>query len=105
MFFRLNVIPISMPPLRDRKEDLPILMDYFIKKHAKDMNREEKMFSATARRILLDYHYPGNVRELGNIIEYAVALSNSKKMEETDLPQYVQEQKFIPPAGWHGRRF
>ncbi|MDM5306485.1 sigma-54-dependent transcriptional regulator [Peribacillus frigoritolerans] len=95
LFFRLNVIPISMPPLRDRKEDLPILMDYFIKKHAKDMNREEKMFSATARRILLDYHYPGNVRELGNIIEYAVALSNSKKMEETDLPQYVQEQKFI----------
>jgi two-component system, NtrC family, response regulator AtoC len=95
LFFRLNVIPISMPPLRERKEDLLMLIDYFIKKHAKDMNREEKTFSATARRILLDYHYPGNVRELGNIIEYAIALSNSKSMEETDLPQYVQEQKFI----------
>ncbi|KWW17270.1 MULTISPECIES: sigma-54 dependent transcriptional regulator [Peribacillus] len=95
LFFRLNVIPISMPPLRERKEDLPILMDYYMKKHARDMNREEKTFSAAARQILLDYHYPGNVRELGNMIEYAVALSNSTCMEDTDLPQYVQEQKFV----------
>ncbi|MGE7765821.1 sigma-54-dependent transcriptional regulator [Peribacillus sp. NPDC096540] len=93
LYFRLNVIPISMPPLRERKEDLPLLMDYFIKKHAKDMKREDKTFTASARRLLLDYHYPGNVRELGNIIEYAVALSNSKNMEDADLPQYVQEQK------------
>ncbi|AOH55016.1 sigma-54-dependent Fis family transcriptional regulator [Peribacillus muralis] len=95
LFFRLNVIPISVPPLRERKEDLPILMDYYMKKHASDMNQEDKTFSAAARQILLDYHYPGNVRELGNIIEYAVALSNSKCMEDTDLPQYVQEQKFV----------
>ncbi|KQU27146.1 regulator [Bacillus sp. Leaf13] len=99
LYFRLNVIPISMPPLRERKEDLPLLMDYFIKKHAKDMNREDKTFTASARRLLLDYHYPGNVRELGNIIEYAVALSNSKNMEDTDLPQYVQEQKLILQSG------
>ncbi|WP_332850594.1 sigma-54-dependent transcriptional regulator [Bacillus sp. mrc49] len=95
LFFRLNVIPISMPPLRERKEDLPILMDYYMKKHARDMNREDKTFSAAARQILLDYHYPGNVRELGNMIEYAVALSNTTCMEDTDLPQYVQEQKFV----------
>ncbi|MGE6376954.1 sigma-54-dependent transcriptional regulator [Peribacillus muralis] len=95
LFFRLNVIPISVPPLRERKEDLPILMDYYMKKHASDMNQEDKTFSAAARQILLDYHYPGNVRELGNIIEYAVALSNSKCMVDTDLPQYVQEQKFV----------
>ncbi|MFB7641818.1 sigma-54-dependent transcriptional regulator [Peribacillus butanolivorans] len=99
LYFRLNVIPISMPPLRERKEDLPLLMDYFIKKHAKDMNREDKTFTASARRLLLEYHYPGNVRELGNIIEYAVALSNSKNMEDTDLPQYVQEQKLILQSG------
>ncbi|MED3691900.1 sigma-54 dependent transcriptional regulator [Peribacillus butanolivorans] len=99
LYFRLNVIPISMPPLRERKEDLPLLMDYFIKKHAKDMNREDKTFTASARRLLLNYHYPGNVRELGNIIEYAVALSNSKNMEDTDLPQYVQEQKLILQSG------
>ncbi|WP_342366461.1 sigma-54-dependent transcriptional regulator [Peribacillus sp. TH16] len=99
LYFRLNVIPISMPPLRERKEDLPLLMDYFIKKHAKDMNREDKTFTASARRLLLDYHYPGNVRELGNIIEYAVALSNSNNMEDTDLPQYVQEQKLILQSG------
>ncbi|MGW6382427.1 sigma-54-dependent transcriptional regulator [Peribacillus butanolivorans] len=99
LYFRLNVIPISMPPLRERKEDLPLLMDYFIKKHAKDMNREDKSFTGSARRLLLDYHYPGNVRELGNIIEYAVALSNSNNMEDTDLPQYVQEQKLILQSG------
>ncbi|MFE0505653.1 sigma-54-dependent transcriptional regulator [Peribacillus butanolivorans] len=99
LYFRLNVIPISMPPLRERKEDLPLLMDYFIKKHAKDMNREDKTFTGSARRLLLDYHYPGNVRELGNIIEYAVALSNSNNMEDTDLPQYVQEQKLILQSG------
>ncbi|MGG1397412.1 sigma-54 dependent transcriptional regulator [Bacillus salipaludis] len=93
LYFRLNVIPIKTPPLRDRKEDLPLLIDYFLQKYCKEMNREKRSLSAAARRLLLDYHYPGNVRELGNIIEYAVALSIHPVIDEGDLPFYMLEQK------------
>ncbi|MGE8207175.1 sigma-54-dependent transcriptional regulator [Heyndrickxia sp. NPDC080065] len=96
LYFRLNVIPIHTPPLRERKEDLPLLIDYFMQKYCREMNREKKSFTAAARKLLLDYHYPGNVRELGNIIEYAVALSIHNEIDEIDLPQYVQEQKKVP---------
>ncbi|OIK12454.1 sigma-54-dependent Fis family transcriptional regulator [Bacillus sp. MUM 116] len=93
LYFRLNVIPIKTPPLRDRKEDLLLLIDYFLQKYCKEMNREKRSFSAAARRRLLDYHYPGNVRELGNIIEYSVALSIDTVIDEGDLPYYMIEQK------------
>ncbi|KAB2334467.1 sigma-54-dependent Fis family transcriptional regulator [Cytobacillus depressus] len=93
LYFRLNVIPIKTPPLRERKEDLPLLFDYFLQKYCKEMNREKRSFSADARRFLLDYHYPGNVRELGNIIEYSVALSIHTVIDESDLPIYILEQK------------
>ncbi|WP_026573847.1 sigma-54-dependent transcriptional regulator [Bacillus sp. UNC438CL73TsuS30] len=93
LYFRLNVIPIKTPPLRERKEDLPLLIDYFLQKYCKEMNREKRSLSADARRLLLDYHYPGNVRELGNIIEYAVALSIQPVIDEGDLPFYMLEQK------------
>lgn len=93
LYFRLNVIPIKPPPLRERKEDLPLLIDYFLQKYCKEMNREKRSLSAAARRVLLDYHYPGNVRELGNIIEYSVALSIHPVIDEGDLPYYILEQK------------
>ncbi|WP_066295490.1 sigma-54-dependent transcriptional regulator [Bacillus sp. FJAT-29937] len=93
LYFRLNVIPIKTPPLRERKEDLPLLIDYFLQKYCKEMNREKRSFSAAARRLLLDYHYPGNVRELGNIIEYSVALSLNTVIDEGDLPHSILEQK------------
>ncbi|MEH7342475.1 sigma-54 dependent transcriptional regulator [Bacillus sp. JJ1532] len=93
LYFRLNVIPINTPPLRERKEDLPLLIDYFLQKYCKEMNRENRSFSAAARRLLLDYHYPGNVRELGNIIEYSVALSLNSVINEGDLPHSILEQK------------
>ncbi|MEC1154501.1 sigma-54-dependent transcriptional regulator [Cytobacillus horneckiae] len=89
LFFRLNVIPIQIPPLRERKEDLPLLIDYFLNKYCDEMGRERKLISANARKQLLNYHYPGNVRELGNMVEYAVALSMGEIIEETDLPQFV----------------
>ncbi|MDQ0271787.1 sigma-54-dependent transcriptional regulator [Cytobacillus purgationiresistens] len=91
LYFRLNVIPIKMPPLRDRKEDLPLLIDYFMKKYCKEMDRKKKSISSSARNILLDYDYPGNVRELGNMIEYAVALSIDEVIDDKDLPQFVQD--------------
>ncbi|MFE7152330.1 sigma-54-dependent transcriptional regulator, partial [Heyndrickxia sporothermodurans] len=93
LYFRLNVIPIRTPPLRERMEDLPLLIDYFLKKYCREMNKEKKSLSTSARRLLLNYQYPGNVRELGNIIEYAVALSIHQEIDKDDLPHYVQEQK------------
>ncbi|MFJ8064001.1 sigma-54-dependent transcriptional regulator [Psychrobacillus sp. NPDC096426] len=93
LYFRLNVIPITVPPLRERKEDLPLLIDYFLQKYCLEMNRNNKCFSTAAYRFLLEYNYPGNVRELGNIIEYAVALSKDDKILDNDLPMYILEQK------------
>ena len=92
LYFRLNVIPISVPPLRERKEDLPLLIDFFVKKYCQQMKRSSLTFSPQARNLLLEYHYPGNVRELGNIIEYTVALSMKDEITEEDLPKNVREQ-------------
>jgi len=93
LYFRLNVIPILMPALRERKEDLPLLINHFIEKYCQEMNQDKKSLSASARRILQEYSYPGNVRELENIIEYSVALSTGDVIMDTDLPMNVQEQK------------
>ena len=93
LYFRLNVIPIQTPPLRERKEDLPLLIEYFLQKYCLEMNREKRSFTVGARKLLLDYHYPGNVRELGNIIEYAVALTIDPVIDVEDLPNYILEQK------------
>lgn len=90
LYFRLNVIPISLPPLRERQEDLLLLLDYFLQKYAREMDKGIKKLSAAARRLLLAYDYPGNVRQLGNIIEYAMALSSSDIITEEDLPEYIQ---------------
>ncbi|MFJ5768801.1 sigma-54-dependent transcriptional regulator [Psychrobacillus sp. NPDC093180] len=93
LYFRLNVIPLIVPPLRERKEDLPLLIDYFLQKYCLEMNRNNKHFSKDAYRLLLDYNYPGNVRELENIIEYAVALSKGDYILDNDLPTYIMVQK------------
>ncbi len=91
LYFRLNVIPISVPPLREREGDLPLLLEYFLQKYSREMDKAPKRLSAAARRLLLAYNYPGNIRQLGNIIEYAVALSSSDIITEEDLPEYVQQ--------------
>jgi len=77
LFFRLNVIHISMPPLREREGDLPLLAQYFLEKYALELNKDVKKISAYAMEILRQYPFPGNVRELENIIERSVALETS----------------------------
>jgi len=77
LYYRLNVIPIRIPPLRKRKEDIPILTTYFIEKYSKEFGKEIKKISAYAMELLLEYEFPGNVRELENIIERSVALETS----------------------------
>ncbi len=77
LYFRLNVIPILIPPLRQRREDIPLLVQYFIEKYAREFGKEVKRISAYAQELLMQYPFPGNIRELENIIERSVALESS----------------------------
>ena len=77
LYFRLNVIPIHIPPLRKRREDIPLLAQYFIEKYAKEFGKEVKRISTYALELLMRYPFPGNIRELENIIERSVALESS----------------------------
>jgi two-component system, NtrC family, response regulator PilR len=77
LYFRLNVIPIHIPPLRKRREDIPLLAQYFIEKYAREFGKEVKRISTYALELLMRYPFPGNIRELENIIERSVALESS----------------------------
>jgi len=93
LLYRLNVINIEIPPLRERKEDIPFLIDIFIRKIAKRENKEVKGISKKALDILLKYDYPGNIRELENIIERAVVLTRERVIQPEDLPVYLNKSR------------
>jgi len=86
LFYRLNVITIELPPLRQRKEDVPLLADYFLKKYAEENDRPVQRVTPEALRPLLLYSWPGNVRELENVIERAVVLSSGSEINIDLLP-------------------
>lgn len=86
LYFRLNVVAIHLPPLRDRPEDLPLLIRHFLKRKATDLGLPEKTFTRDALDILLRYRWPGNVRELENLIERALVLSQQPHLGPDDLP-------------------
>lgn len=96
LYYRLNVIPIEIPPLRERKEDIPLLVNYFIEKHGKRV-QDKKItgISKEAMHELMKYHFPGNVRELENAIEYAVAFTSGPIIVTDDLPKYIVEEKTL----------
>ncbi len=89
LFYRLNVVRIHIPPLRDRREDIPLLVNYFLKKIAHDHQRKPKSIAAAAVRALEKYHWPGNVRELENIIRRAHVIAKSEALLPADLPKEV----------------
>ena len=93
-FYRLNVIHISVPPLRNRKEDIPLLIDFFIKRFSEQNNKPISGISADAQDILMKYSYPGNVRELENIIERAVVLARGEQILKSDLPLTISTVQF-----------
>ncbi|MFA5576593.1 MAG: sigma-54 dependent transcriptional regulator [Tissierellaceae bacterium] len=98
LFFRLNVVNIEVPPLRDRKEDIPALTKHFINLYSKSFNKDISGISRSAISILEGHDYPGNVRELQNIIERAVALAEGNVIEIQDLPKEIIPNKlFVPP--------
>ncbi len=86
LFYRLNVVNIFIPPLRDRTDDIPLLVDYFIRKYCTSMNRPPVTIDSAARKKLEEFSFPGNVRELENMIERAIVIGNGKKITLRDLP-------------------
>jgi DNA-binding NtrC family response regulator len=85
LYYRLNVVPINIPPLRDRKEDIPYLADYFVERFTRETAKPIRGITPDAMRVLMDFHWPGNVRELENIIERGVALSTGDMLEVSDI--------------------
>jgi two-component system, NtrC family, response regulator PilR len=98
LFYRINVIPIALPPLRTRKEDIPLLVDHFIEKFCARMEVPRKRISADAMRAIEKYHWPGNVRELENVVERMIALESSDLLSTKSLPEHVLLGGRIPDA-------
>ena len=86
LYYRLNVFSVNIPPLRERKKDIPILAEYFLKKFCATMNKNLRKISDKAMEFLCEYSWPGNVRELENAIERAVVVGRSSEILIEDLP-------------------
>jgi DNA-binding NtrC family response regulator len=110
LYYRINVVMINLPPLRDRLADIPVLADHLLAAKAKDAGKQVVGFTAEAINALRGYTYPGNVRELENIIERAVVLTKTPRIDAADLPQSVIDNAphamLAPPraAPWPGAR-
>jgi two-component system NtrC family response regulator len=108
-YYRLNVINIYVPPLRKRKEDIPLLIDHFIKKFAEENGKPIRGISREAMDLLMKYDYPGNVRELENMIERAVVLARGEIIEKEDLPIQFHikngSNETLPPLDYYPGNF
>jgi len=91
LYYRLNVVTISVPPLRERREDIPLLLDHFLSRFARENGKTIRGLTREARETLLRYDYPGNVRELENVVERAVVLTRDEVIGLADLPLAVRE--------------
>jgi DNA-binding NtrC family response regulator len=90
LYYRLNVVTVAIPPLRDRKEDIPALMEHFIAKYSRENSKNITGVTAETRDLLMRYSYPGNVRELENIIERAVVLAKSETITSAEIPLHLK---------------
>ena len=104
LFYRLHVVRIHMPPLRERREDIPVLVNYFLNKFARDQGRQPKSIASSAVRTLEKYHWPGNVRELENVLRRVLVVSQGDVVLLEDLPPEVAGESSsaaatLPPAG------
>jgi DNA-binding NtrC family response regulator len=99
LYYRINVVTIQLPPLRERREDLPLLIDHFLRAFADKNGKRIRGLTREAREALLRYDYPGNVRELENLIERAVVLTRDDVIDLTDLPLTLDPQATEPEGG------
>ncbi len=95
LYHRLNVIAIHLPPLRERKEDIPQLIDHFLRRYCQENNKPLRRFTHPAMKLLMDYDWPGNVRELENVVERAVVLSTQELMDIDLLPENVCTKEIV----------
>jgi len=93
LYYRINVLPIHIPPLRERREDIPILLDHFLARNNARFGMSLRGFDPEARRLLLEYRWPGNVRELENTIERAMVLCEGDRITEADLTERIREAR------------
>ncbi|MGI6466386.1 MAG: sigma-54-dependent transcriptional regulator [Sphaerochaetaceae bacterium] len=93
LFYRLNVIHLDVPPLKERKDDIPLLLSHFLELYNERNNRKVEGFSQQARSALLSYDWPGNIRELGNVVESMVVMASSEILDVGDLPQHLQNSE------------
>ncbi len=100
LFFRLNVVPVVLPPLRERREDIPLLVNYFLKRFSRESASPVRKVTRRALEVLTNYNWPGNVRELRNIIHRAVVLGNKPVLDAEDLPADLDNARPLArPAG------
>jgi two-component system NtrC family response regulator len=95
LYYRLNVVHIEVPPLRDRRDDLPLLTRYFLERFSKELNKETPTLSPEAMTVIMDYPWPGNIRELENMLERAVILASGSLIRVEDLPIQPKGQKSL----------
>ncbi|MFW5741621.1 MAG: sigma-54-dependent transcriptional regulator [Myxococcota bacterium] len=93
LYYRLNVLPIKVPPLRDRRDDIPLLVDHFLSRNNVRLGTSIRGVEPEARRLLLEYAWPGNVRELENSIERAMVLAEGEVVTANDLPERIRESR------------
>jgi transcriptional regulator with PAS, ATPase and Fis domain len=96
LYYRINVVKIRIPPLRERKGDIPLLADHFIDQFNKLRNKDVPGIAPPALQLIMKHSFPGNIRELENVIEHAIILSPGGAIKPEHLPDYLQEQKAIP---------
>ena len=98
LYYRLNVFNIEVPPLRERKEDIPLLVEHFIHKYDKILNKKVEEISPQAMELLLNYDYPGNIRELENILERSMIMAKNNIMDETYFA-FINKENFLEKKG------
>jgi DNA-binding NtrC family response regulator len=96
LYYRLNVVQIELPPLRERREDIPLLAAYFLERYARLMGKPVERFAPDAQSRIVAYDYPGNVRELENAVERAVALAEGRVVMAADLPPTLLQPRLLP---------
>src|SRR5437762_2815055 len=99
LYYRINVLSIDVPPLRERREDIPVLLDYFLKKHTRNTSRLIKGLAPETKRMMNDYGWPGNVRQLESAIERAILLCEGDLISPEDLPTEVRQESQIAVTG------
>jgi len=95
LYHRLNVIHLTLPPLRDRREDVPALLAHFLGRYCKENDKPMRQFTPSALKLLMDYDWPGNVRELENVVERAVVLSTTERVDVDLLPESIRSKEIV----------